>query len=73
MSAREMARWIAYFECIEPIPDQTRDAAQICWTLAMVNGAKGAKIADFMAKPPRAPQKGQSVEEMMAAFGRATE
>lgn len=75
MSARELAGWTALFECVEPMPDPTRDAALICWTLAMVNRGKGPapKVEDFMPKPPRATKRGQTVEDMMAAFGRAAE
>ena len=72
MTAREMAEWIAYFECIEPLPDPTRDAAMICWVLAMVNHGKGSppKLDDFMPKPPRAGRKGQTAEQMMAILGK---
>jgi hypothetical protein len=75
MSARELAGWIAYFECIEPLPDPTRDAALICWVIAMVNRSKGPapRIEDFMPRPPAAERRGQSTEEMLAAFGRAAE
>lgn len=75
MSARELAEWTALFECVEPMPDPTRDAALIRWTLAMVNRGKGPapKVEDFMPRPPRAETRGQTVEDMMAAFGRAVE
>lgn len=71
MTAAELAEWIAYFECIEPIPDPTRDAALICWVLAMVNHGKGPapKLEDFMPKPPRVQKREQTVEEMMTILG----
>lgn len=75
MTAVELAEWLAYFECIEPIPDPTRDAALICWVLAMINHGKGPepRIDNFMAKPPLAERPRQTPEQMMAILGRTEE
>lgn len=75
MSARELAEWEALFYSVEPMPDPTRDAALIAWVIACVNHSRGTRprLEDFISKPPGAEQKGQTAEEMMAAFGRAAE
>ena len=75
MTARELAEWEALFYCVEPMPDPTRDAALIAWVIALVNHSRGTrpKLEDFMPKPPGAEDKGQTAEQMMAAFGKAAE
>jgi hypothetical protein len=66
------------FHELEPIPDPTWNAAQICAVTANANRAKGrpAKVEDFIPRVVRKggkPRPKQSPAEMIAALKAATE
>lgn len=56
MSSREVSEWQVY-ETIEPFGERRADyrAASICQTIALVNGAKDAKLEDFLLTRPDTP------------------
>jgi hypothetical protein len=70
MTVRELDEWLAYFQCIEVMPDPARDAARICQVIAQVNGDKDAKLETFLFKPPLAERKAQTPQHMMAILGK---
>ena len=75
ISAEEVGEWSA-FEMIEgPVGPGHGDymAAMICAVLAAVNGAKNAKLADYLVfdKPPKPKQTQKEIISILQGIGNA--